>query len=72
MMVDQSNYKKHLTPVLVTPLTILINQSLLNGRVPDKIKLAKVLAQQKKHDKENMNDFRPVSLLNVFLKVFEK
>ena len=63
---------KHLTPALVTPLTIVINQSLLTGIVPDKIKVAKVLPQHKKDNTENMNNYRPVSLLNAFSKVFEK
>ena len=56
----------------MTPLTIIINQSLLTGIVPDKIKVAKVLPQHKKDNTENMNNYRPVSLLNAFSKVFEK
>ena len=45
------------------PLTILFNKSIHSGRVPDDIKLAKVIPIYKAKDKELLNNYRPISLL---------
>lgn len=63
---------KNLTNVIANPLTILINKSLVEGVVPDSIKIAKVLPIYKKDDPYNIQNYRPISLLPAFSKIFEK
>jgi len=54
------------------PLAILFNKSLNNGKVPDQIKLAKVIPIYKAKDKELFNNYRPISLLPTTSKILEK
>jgi len=63
---------KDLKYVLAPPLTILINNSLISGYVPDLMKLAEVIPIFKSKDKESLNNYRPISLLPTFSKVLEK
>jgi len=53
-------------------LSPLINESLNQGIFPEALKSAKVVPIFKKGDKTNMNNYRPISLLPVISKVFEK
>ena len=50
----------------------LINESIALGIFPNGLKTANVLPIFKKGDTTNMNNFRPIALLPVFSKVFEK
>ena len=63
---------KHISPALIKPLNLIINQSLVTGIFPNKLKIAKVLPLFKKGDKERMENYRPVSLLTSISKVFGK
>ena len=54
------------------PLALIINQSFLSGIFPDKLKLAKVFPIFKKGDDFVFTNYRPISLLPVFSKIFEK
>ena len=54
---------KKLSPALINPLTLLINQSLVTGIFPNKLKIAKVLPLFKKDDYAIMDNYRPISLL---------
>ena len=63
---------KHLAPVLYKPLTFIINQSLLTGIFPDKLKLAKVIPLYKKDNTHLIENYRPISNLPSISKVFEK
>ena len=51
---------------------MLINLSLLNGIFPSKLKLAKVVPIYKKNEDTNISNYRPISLLPTFSKIFEK
>ena len=53
-------------------LACIINQSLLTGIFPDSLKLAKVAPIFKKDDPHLTDNYRPISLLPVISKVFEK
>ena len=63
---------KTLSPALINPLTLIINQSLVTGIFPAKLKIAKVLPLFKKDDCAVMNNYRPISLLTATSKLFEK
>ena len=46
-----------------TPLTVILNQSLLNGIFPDALKIVIVKPLFKKGEKNSFNNYRPISLL---------
>lgn len=58
--------------VLVDVLCSLFNRSLEEGIFPDKMKIATVIPLHKKGDTNNMNNYRPISLLSSIAKIFEK
>ena len=62
---------KRLTTIL-EPLTLIINQSLNSGIFPDSLKIAKVIPLFKKDNEMIVDNYRPISLLPVISKVFEK
>ena len=53
-------------------LANLINESFCTGVFPDKLKIAKVIALHKKGTTDDMSNYRPIFLLSVFSKIFEK
>ena len=57
---------------IVPYLTIIINQSLSSGIFPKELSKAKVLPLHKKGSKIDVNNYRPISLLNVLSKIFER
>ena len=63
---------KKLSPALINPLTLIINQSLVTGIFPNKSKIANVLPLLKKDDPTIMDNYRPISLLTAISKLFEK
>lgn len=63
---------KYVAEELVHHLTHLINLSFASGEFPDVLKSALVLPLYKKGDPTQLENYRPVSLLSVFSKVFEK
>ena len=58
--------------LICVPLTHTINLSLTTGYFPDQLKQAKVLPVFKSGDKMNINNYRPISILPAFSKVYEK
>ena len=50
----------------------MINQSLITGIFPDKLKIAKVIPLFKKNDASVIDNYRPISLLPSISKLFEK
>ena len=59
-------------PLIIPPLTDLINLSFETGAFPDKIKVTIVIPVHKAGSKLDINNYRPISLLSVFSKIFEK
>ena len=59
---------KFLSPALVKPLTLIMNQSLVTVI----FKIARVMPSFKKDDVTLMNNYRPISLLTSTSKLFEK
>ena len=60
---------KHL---IVKPLTYIINLSLKSGVFPEELKPAKIIPLPKSGDTSDVKNRRPVSILNIFSKLFEK
>ena len=57
-----------IAPYLIT----LIDYAFSNGIFPDSCKTAKVIPLHKSGNTDNPNNFRPVSILSCFAKIFEK
>ena len=57
---------------IVKPLSHIINCSLVSGNVPDDLKIAKVIPVYKKGDPSSYENYRPVSVLSCFSKIFER
>lgn len=53
-------------------MTDLINLSFTSGVFPDSLKLAKVTPVFKSEDKKSVSNYRPVSVLTAFSKIFER
>ena len=58
--------------LIACPLTHVINLSLLLGVVPDDLKSARVVPLYKKNDKTEVGNYRPVSVLSIISKIFER
>ena len=56
----------------IKPLTYIINKSFETGVFLDSLKLAKVIPIYKSGDKTLLSNYRPISILNSFSKIFEK
>ena len=56
----------------IGPLTYLVNMSIKQGIFPDELKIAKVFPIFKSNDEQYITNYRPISLLNYFSKIFEK
>ena len=65
-------FLKQISPTIITPMTLLINQVFNTGIFPERLKLAKVIPVFKKGDSKLINNYRPISLLPVIYKVLEK
>lgn len=53
------------------PLAYVVNYSISNGVFPDQLKIAKVIPVYKKGSTSEVGNYRPISILPVFSKIFE-
>ncbi len=58
--------------IFIRPRMIIINQMLNTGIFPDQLKISKVVPILKKDDERLFTNYRPISLLPVISKIFEK
>ena len=58
--------------VIVRPITVLINKSITQGKVPNKWKIAKIIPLHKKGDRSIPNNYRTISILSCLSKILEK
>ena len=56
----------------VKPLTHIINRSFIEGIFPKELKLARVVPIYKAGDSTSITNYRPISILTCFSKIFEK
>jgi hypothetical protein len=57
---------------ILSPLTYICNKSLSLGIFPTQLKYSQITTLFKKGDKTEMANYRPISLLTFFSKIFEK
>lgn len=57
---------------ILTPLTHIFNLSFSHGKVPDALKIAKIVPIWKKGDRQKFENYRPISILPAFSKIIEK
>ena len=56
----------------IVPITHVMNLSIINGVVPNELKVAKVVPIYKSDDRRLINNYRPVSVLPCYSKIHEK
>ena len=63
---------KTAAPYIVDSITYICNQSIQDGVFPEKWKVGKVAPLHKNGSKEDVNNFRPISVLPVLSKILAK
>ena len=63
---------KILRPKVSHSLATMVNRSFSTGIFPSKLKIAKVVPIFKKGDPQVLSNYRPISLLPIFSKIYEK
>ena len=63
---------KQISMIIAMPLSHIINCSIISGIVPSKLKIAKVIPIFKNGHREDMCNYRPISVLPCFSKILEK
>ena len=63
---------KSIITEIADPLCFIINLSFASGRFPDLLKIAKIVPIHKSEDKLQVTNYRPISILPFFSKIFER
>ena len=58
--------------IIAKPLAYLINLSFSTGVFPDLLKIANIIPVLKKRDRQDYNNYRPISLISNLSKLIEK
>ena len=67
-----AKFVKDSTSIITKPLTHVINVSINSGCIPSDLKMARVVPLFKKKSKTDCGNYRPVSVLSIVSKVFER
>ena len=63
---------KQLSDIIDVPISSLFNKMVNQGIFPDSLKIAKVVPVFKAGNREEVNNYRPISILPALSKIFEK
>lgn len=63
---------KSVASAISTVLSYIINMCIEHGEFPAELKTSIIIPVFKKEDRENMNYYRPIALIPIFSKIFEK
>ena len=63
---------KILSAVISPTLSIIINKCIINGTLPDEMKVSKIKPLFKKGNVTLLNNYRPISLLPCLSKIFKR
>ena len=58
--------------LIILPLAHIIKMSIVTSVYPDLLKIVKVIAIHKGGSSQDINNYRPISLLSIFDKIMEK
>ena len=58
--------------LIIIPLAFIINMSIQSGVFPELLKLVKVIPIRKGGSTQDINNYRPISLISIFDKIIEK
>jgi Notch-like protein len=67
-----TNVLKASMPYILSPLTYIWNRSHSTGIFPSRLKYSQVHLIYKKGERTEMSNYRPISILTSFSKIFEK
>lgn len=63
---------KDVATLIAAPLSYIINLCIEHGIFPEKLKLSVVKPAYKKDDKSSISNYRPIALVTIFSKIFER
>ena len=69
---DIDPYFLKIVSIIAFPLSLFFNHSISLGIFPNKLKLAEVIPVNKKESADQLNNYRPKSLLPSLSKIFER
>ena len=58
--------------LIILPLAYIINMSFITGEYPNLLKIVKVIPIHKGGSTQDVNNYRPISILSIFDKIIEK
>ena len=67
-----TNVLKLCKEILSEPLSEIFNLSVQLGEFPDKLMHAKIIPVYKSEDESDPSNYRPISLLSIYIRIFEK
>jgi hypothetical protein len=67
-----SKFIKQFSHELTPPITMIINSTFKSGVYPDALKISRITPVFKNGDKHDPTNYRPIAILPIFSKIFEK
>ena len=67
-----ARFLKNAAIFLKIPITYIINMSIVENKVPEELKSARVVPLYKRGEKSQVGNFRPVSILSIVSKILKR